>query len=303
MSKRCNEKRICESCKKTYIAKVVTARFCSRQCMYSWRSSLPTTKNSPKKREVKILGQKKCKFCFNVFNITKSRKDFCNKKCMYEWRKSLHWEMINCIGCGKKFSRRKNEKHHGTGLPKQYCSNDCSRRSPQKREKIRKWALSDKNHWNRFDVQKKGKKTKKKLYGDEDYNNMEKNIQTCLSRYGKPYATTKDGKPYCIINNGKRVSKVQRHLYEQIKQEHSDAELEHWLKDAQKSVDIYIPSKKKIIEVYGTYWHCDPRKYSKDFYNKVSKMTAEEIWKRDEARIKQLEYLGYEVEIKWERDI
>jgi len=248
--KRCNEQRICEMCGIEYTAKVVTARFCSR-------------------------------------------------KCMYEWRKSCNWEGVKCVGCGKEFRRRKNEKHYRTGLPRQYCSNDCSLRSPQKRDKLRRWGLSKKNHWNKQEVQDKVKKTKKVRYGDENYNNMEKNVATCMERYDRPYTILLKK----AQSNGKRVSKVHRLVYEQIEKQHSDAMIEHWLGDAQKSVDIFIPSQKKVIEVYGTYWHCDPRKYSKDYFNKSVKMTAEEMWKRDEVRVKFLEALGYTVEVVWESDI
>lgn len=92
-------------------------------------------------------------------------------------------------------------------------------------------------------------------------------------------------------------------LYEQIKQQYEDAVLEEWLPDAQKSVDIYIPSQKKIIEVYGTYWHCDPRKYESSYYNKAVHMTAQQIWERDSKRIAFLKSLGYEVTVIWENDV
>lgn len=290
MAKRCNEQRLCETCGQQYTAKVVTTRFCSRRCMYEWRSTLPKPNRETKPVVEKVLGQKDCPQCDKQFDVTKSRKKLCSRSCMYEWRKAQNWEIVECIGCNAEFSRRKKDR-------KQYCTNDCSRKSLQKREKLRKWGLSKENHWSSPEAQAKGRATKKKRYGDANYNNLQKNIQTCMDKYGKPYAILVSPKA-----NGKRISKVQRFLYEQVKQQYPDAELEWWLRDAQKSVDIFIPSRNKVIEIYGTYWHCDPRKYDKDYFNKSVKMTAEEIWKRDDARTKYLEMLGYQVEIKWEND-
>jgi hypothetical protein len=244
--KRCDEERICDVCRTTYQAKVVTARFCSR-------------------------------------------------KCMYMWRKTNNWEDVACIGCGSIFHRRKNEKHYRTGLPRQYCSNKCSLSSSQKKEKLTTWALSENNHWNDPKIQAKIKETKKRLYGDENYNNSPKQVRTAFQKYGT--YTIWLGK-----SQGKRITKPQIKLYEQIKQQHQDAELEKWLPDAQRSVDIYIPSENRIIELYGTYWHADPRKYTADYFNKATKLTAKEMWNRDEKRNSFLKSLGYKIDVVWELD-
>lgn len=73
--------------------------------------------------------------------------------------------------------------------------------------------------------------------------------------------------------------------------------LEEYLSDAKKSVDIYIPSQRKIIECHGDYWHCNPKKYSANYYNKVMKRTAKEIWDRDAQRLQYLESIGYTAEV------
>ena len=46
-------------------------------------------------------------------------------------------------------------------------------------------------------------------------------------------------------------------------------------------VDFYIPIKNIAFEFDGTYWHCDPRFYNEDFFNKVKNKTAKEIWEKD----------------------
>lgn len=297
MAKKCSEVRQCEVCNTNYVAKIVTARFCSLKCMYVWRSTLPKKHRQKKQPVVKVLGTGNCLYCGNQFNILKNRKTLCSRRCMYEWRKDQHRETVFCLTCGNEFVRYKNGKHPRTGVNKQYCSNVCSVTSVEKKKKLRKWGLSDKNHWNNLTVQSKVKITKKERYGDERYNNMEKYKETCMQRYDRPYAVEL---PKAV---GKRISNPRRKVYEKALKEHPDALLEHWLRDAQKSVDVYIPSTKTIIEVYGTYWHCDPRKYISDYYNKSMKLTAQEIWDRDAKRKNFLESLGYTVKVLWESDV
>lgn len=73
----------------------------------------------------------------------------------------------------------------------------------------------------------------------------------------------------------------------------------------------YLPdfinfNSKKIIEIYGDYWHCNPQieKYCKqDWIHPKLKMTPKEKWQEDFERVKLLEEQGYQVIILWEADI
>lgn len=145
----------------------------------------------------------------------------------------------------------------------------------------------------------KAKQTKLAKYGDADYNNGEQTKKTCLKKYG---TTCVFHSPYCPKAAGRRISKFQRSVYDTILKKHADALLEEYLVDAQKSVDIYIPSQRKIIECFGDYWHMNPTKYDPTFYNKSMKLTAQEIWDRDAQRLDHLRSYGYTVEVIWESD-
>jgi hypothetical protein len=59
---------------------------------------------------------------------------------------------------------------------------------------------------------------------------------------------------------------------------------------------------KKIIEFNGDYWHCNPLMYKRNFYNKVSKKYAWELWKKDKEKLEMANKLGYEVLVIWEKD-
>jgi hypothetical protein len=241
---------------------------------------------------------KNCEYCNKLFNIIWKNRNhrFCSVFCKCEFIKENKREIISCLKCGKPFERYKNILRPSTGKPTQYCSNFCSVTSLEKKQKLKKWALSDKNHWNNPECQKKVKETKLKRYGDENYNNLEKNKQTMMDRYGVPFSFYL---PKCKTN-GKRVSNFQKRIYVEILKESKDALLEEYLRDVQKSVDIFIPSKKKVVECFGDYWHCNPTKFQPNYYNELVHLTAQQIWDKDKNRIELLRQNGYIVEIVWE---
>lgn len=242
--------------------------------------------------------KKKCEWTGDYFWVDWKYRDarFKDTDAMYEWRKSKNREIVKCKNCGEDFERYKNITHYRSGKLQQYCSNECNRTSKEKREKLRKWANSSKNQFNKKSVQEKVKKTKLKRYGSETYNNIEQAMETNIKKYGTPL-------PMIKSSNGKTISKGQRRLFETIKKEHEDAKLEYFLEDVGKSVDIFIPNENKVIEYFGDYWHCNPKKYDKDYYHTQVHKTAKEIWQHDDNRISELKSYGYDVEIIWESDL
>jgi G:T-mismatch repair DNA endonuclease (very short patch repair protein) len=67
--------------------------------------------------------------------------------------------------------------------------------------------------------------------------------------------------------------------------------------------DYVNQETKHIIEVYGDYWHCNPKIFDPDFYHSQLKKTAKEKWADDAARQSYLESLGYKVTVVWESDL
>jgi hypothetical protein len=220
---------------------------------------------------------------------------FIDKNAMYEWRKSQNHEIVKCPTCGKSFERYKNILWPSTGKPTQYCSNKCSQLSNVVREKKRMWTVKNQPMNNPLSV-KKISETKQKRYGDPNYNNMEKNKQTCMTRYGVPYSVYL---PQCM-SNGIRISKFQRRVYDDVIKIYMDAKLEVYLSDVQKSVDIFIPTENKVIECQGDYWHCNPSSFKPNYYNNMIHLTAQQIWNRDAEKKRLLESAGYKVEVIWE---
>lgn len=60
--------------------------------------------------------------------------------------------------------------------------------------------------------------------------------------------------------------------------------------------------KNKIIEFQGDYWHCNPKLYNKDFYNKSKQKTANEIWEYDKIKLECANFYRYNVLYIWELD-
>lgn len=71
--------------------------------------------------------------------------------------------------------------------------------------------------------------------------------------------------------------------------------------DSIKFYDIVDTERKKIVEFYGDYWHCNPKIYEPDFCIKGG-MPAKEVWKRDYLKVKSALDAGFEVMIVWEID-
>jgi hypothetical protein len=220
---------------------------------------------------------------------------FINIRAMRNWRMAQCREIVKCLTCGKSFERYKNILHLDTGLPTQYCSNDCNRKSIHKKECLKKW-IKNHNPMDNLLSREKIKQSKLERYGNSTYNNIKKCRKTMMDKYGV----------HCVFylpsckSNGRRISKFQKRIYEDLLQQHPDAELEKYLPDVKKAVDIYIPSTKKVIECYGDYWHCNPQKCSPTYYNYLVHLTAQEIWEKDRQKVELLKSGGYDVEIIWE---
>ncbi len=71
------------------------------------------------------------------------------------------------------------------------------------------------------------------------------------------------------------------------------------------SFDFVVPSNLLVIEVNGTYWHCDPRFFkANDQVKFPGKMiTAQVVWDKDANKRKRIENSGYRVLYVWEHDI
>ena len=54
------------------------------------------------------------------------------------------------------------------------------------------------------------------------------------------------------------------------------------------AIDFYLPEYNIAIEYYGDWWHCNPNYYTKDYFHKICKRFAYEIWESDRIRINHI---------------
>ena len=69
--------------------------------------------------------------------------------------------------------------------------------------------------------------------------------------------------------------------------------------------DILIEDKKIVIEIYGDFWHANPKFYKPNdlFDTWEGKKTSVEIWQHDFERKTYIESFGYKVYEIWEDDL
>lgn len=166
-----------------------------------------------------------------------------------------------------------------------------------------------------------------KKYGVENTTQLEdikeKMKQTCLRKYGVEYAMQNKEIHEKAIKTfeqkyGMNQCKYMRQFYNEITtltKPHkkilsflSELKIQYKIEYPIDKffVDIYIKKYNLVIEVYGDYWHANPKKYKEDdilSFPGERTITAKQIWKENNDRINIIKELGFNVLIFWEFDI
>jgi len=97
------------------------------------------------------------------------------------------------------------------------------------------------------------------------------------------------------------TSKKEKEIIQFLK-EHNIQSIQSYRVDT-KICDIYISSLNLIIEYFGDYWHCNPKKYDENYFNQKKGKTAKQIWDYDKDKIDLIRNFGYNLEVIWESDL
>lgn len=154
-------------------------------------------------------------------------------------------------------------------------------------------------------------KWEKRLIEEEGITNVfqredvkKKSLDTILDKYGKELWLHS-----ITVRGSGIVSKLNKQVFEILEKNSINFSIEFKVKCEKRyyySYDILIEGEKKIIEINGDYWHCNPRKYAHDhIYLKGSsrEKTAKDKWKEDEDKINFIRDKGYQVLVIWEMDL
>lgn len=98
------------------------------------------------------------------------------------------------------------------------------------------------------------------------------------------------------------TSKLECEIFSYIKT-NINANVIQWKHIENYIVDIAIDNK--VIEVYGDFWHANPKIYASNYiFPKIigENITSKVIWEKNAIRIEKIVSAGYSVLIIWERD-
>lgn len=179
------------------------------------------------------------------------------------------------------------------------------------------WKLKDyRIWWEEYIKEKYGKVCISDIYGNQNYwgwNEMsvdDKNdrLSKVHEKYVEWYANLSDdeilqynksrSKGIVIAGRSKLELRIEDILINNI----IYYKPQYWIKN--KSYDFYL-GHRKILEVQGTYWHCDPRKYCSTDIVKFGEETYQvsDIWKKDKIKKELAESNGYKLYYIWENDM
>jgi hypothetical protein len=106
------------------------------------------------------------------------------------------------------------------------------------------------------------------------------------------------------LNNGYSISKAEKEIF---------ANLSLKIPNLKRNITISYNNGKnwyvydigidnKLIEYNGDYWHANPKIHTEEFYNKISKMSATDIWNKEKHKDSIAENRGYKILKVWEAD-
>lgn len=177
--------------------------------------------------------------------------------------------------------------------------------NPQYVEKYKKGMKSRDDRWAEIGYHprlgKKHKESSKQKIGNANRENFKG--MTWEEMYGKDIAERRR------IENSISMATINETLLKEKRSKLEESLIPHLLgyenniRISRYTVDFLNEKTKHIIEVYGDYWHCNPKIYSDDYHHHYFKMSAIDRRKIDESRVKYLESLGYSVTVVWESDI
>lgn len=266
----------CINCKKNFNvieSRKNTAHFCCINC---------------KRLYNRVKGT--CIFCGKEVLVFKSRKGFkyCSKECYNKAAKTnlnilRHRRMIKCKCCEKEFSVQHKSK-------RKFCSMNCSNIWNSKFRKKSKTGeyIKCKNCGNNFYLHKY-RKTSGKFCSTECYNNYRRDIRTCPTCNYDFLVPSHYSNIYCsqacfAKSSDKRKSKFSVSVNEFLIDVYKDVKNEVlFLGDDHKYFVDFLMGDL-AIECDGTYWHCDPNVYDKNYYHSKIKKYAFEIWEYDKRK-------------------
>ncbi len=297
----------CKCCEKELIVNATSnQQYCNRECMFAYYKIHGSPKRIPKE---KVL----CSHCGNDVEVSKKRAEmeksgirkFCSLDCYSKWLASdknpLRLpKMRICEFCKKEFCYR--NKNLGT----KYCSMACSGKASSLKEKlnnrIKKTCAFCKKEYEVWPYRKDS------VFCSVECFNLSRHETKDCPACGKSFSGPRNSiNKYCSMECSKTskisVSRGEKEVVAFITCNGYDVKCQHPVNFDGGFYKPDIIVENKVIEYYGTYWHCHVSLFpDENNINLSTKHSAKYHREHDEKRIKILTDSGYEVMIVWEHD-
>lgn len=285
-----NKKCKCVVCGKDFLGQKSTAKYCSRECQ-----SIDYKNRSAINHIPKTLYHKTCELCGKEYDTYSKGSKFCSGNCKtkeYRLRTNTLKKIVPCDNCGKEIERY-NDKRAVKNFCCCQCEKDYYRKLKPKdtcKQCGKEYIKENKNHM--FC----STKCKVKYHSIHDFFQL----KCCIC--GKEYLgkTRSHTNHYCSMDcmlkgmptrNTKPCIKMSKHI-SKIYNIIPEYKVENFY------VDLLIEGKFPV-EVNGTYWHCDPRKYDIIKYDLQTYCIKRDFLKDSIV----YEKLGFKTLYIWEIDI
>lgn len=149
--------------------------------------------------------------------------------------------------------------------------------------------VGENNSMSNPEHRKKASENLKKRWDNGELEHVRKFMSDLMKK------TIKEGKIKSTIKS--KDESIIKNMIEQM-----GYEVIHSYRIETKICDLYIPELNLIIEYNGDYWHCNPKKYHPNYYNRKKSKYAWELWEYDNSKVDLIRNLNYNLEIVWESD-
>lgn len=237
-------------------------------------------------KKLKTPISKSCKICNETFNAWYVTTRTCSKQCKNVLAREISTKQFSTDEAKTKHSNLMKEVMATSEIRTKFKEGMSNRRS-YKQENHPRWGVV------------LDKETKQKI---GDGNRGKFKGMTWDQMYGSVMANARriENAERMALTNAKLLNDRTSHAEKQLLNELSPLGYKQNQRVGKYTVDFLNENTKEVVEYYGDYWHCNPRIYPADYYNRSIGMTANEKWKYDENRKKYLQNRGYSVRIVWE---
>lgn len=270
----------CVQCKLDFEAKVGNQKCCSPDCFSAYRKEY-----GKKNRESRVV-ERMCKQCNEPYTRVYEKSGFCSISCGSKW--NLEHGVFETW-------RTKVPARQGLQLPCAECS--ILRYLPPRFKEGDRIFCNRKCKGKYFGKLYAG--TGNPMFGHKlTVEQKAKQRASLLANHGVTNAWT--------LAKHRTTSKAHQKIFEVLSSSFPGQlfETERVFRSGSHEyyLDIVSEPLKMVVEYNGDYWHCNPQKYSSDFFHQVKRMRAADIWASDEKRVNTLQKAGYSTFIVWEQD-